>query len=76
MSGLFEARGLRKYLLEWLENIINEKPEELVCYEDVLKLLLVETECPVVTLLDEFLHNKVISEKDFQIIPEYDDSLG
>lgn len=40
------------YLITWLSQIIARKPEELSIYEDLLKLVFVEIECPVITLFD------------------------
>lgn len=68
-------KGLRKYLLSWLSQIIDNYPEEIINYEDLFKLLLMEIDCPVITLFDEFLNNKTINEKDFQIIPLYEDLI-
>lgn len=75
VNDIFEVKGLRKYLLSWLSQIIDNYPEEIVNYEDLFKLLLMEIDCPVITLFDEFLNNKTINEKDFQIIPLYEDLI-
>ena len=37
----------------------------------MMKLLLAEIECPIITLMDEFLLKKEISETDFQIVTLY-----
>lgn len=35
-----------------------------------------EIDCPVITLFDEFINHKQINEKDYQIIPFYEDAIS